>query len=122
MRISLYVAILIALFAMPIRGWAAGDMPLISSVEPQSARPGDSVTAQGSSLGPESVSALYLTDGTNDTKVEILAQTSTSLKFRVPTSISPGRLSLMVLTNAKEPRLLEEPVKLTVEPNTTGRH
>ena len=63
---------------------------------------------------------MYLTDGKSDTKMEILEQTDTLVKFRIPPGTKPGRFAVMVLTNAKDARLIEEPVKITVEPDTTG--
>src|SRR5690348_15196758 len=85
MRISaIWIALLLVLFASPANGQAPG-WPMITSVEPQSAKPGELVAAQGSNLGSECVAALYLTDGTIDTKVEILEQTATTVKFKIPT-------------------------------------
>jgi len=66
------------------------------------------------------VAGLYLTDGKVDIKVPIIEQTATSIKFRIPSEAKPGRLALMVLTKDKPPRLIEEPVKITVESETTS--
>ncbi len=66
------------------------------------------------------MAALYLTDGKTDVKVPIIEQTGTSIKFRIPSEAKPGRLALMVLTKDKPPRLIEEPVKITVETETTS--
>jgi hypothetical protein len=35
--------------------------------------------------------------------------------MKVPTAAKPGRLALMVLTKGKEPKLIEQPVKVTIE-------
>jgi uncharacterized membrane protein len=66
------------------------------------------------------VAALYLTDGKNDIKVPIIEQTATSIKFRIPPEAQPGRFALMVLTKGKEAKFIEEPVKITIELETTG--
>ncbi len=47
--------------------------------------------------------------------VEIMDQAATAIKFKIPTKVSTGRFALMLLTTGKEPKLIEQPVKLTVE-------
>ena len=75
---------------------------------------GDVVKVTGDNLGATNVAALYLTDGTNDTKMAILAQTPASITFKVPPDAKTGRLALMFLTKSDPPKLLEEPVKVTI--------
>ena len=87
----------------------------ILSVEPTSAKAGDSVSATGEGIGGTSVDALYLTNGTDDLQVQIIEQTEQLLKFKVPSGIKPGRWALMIRTKGPNPALLEQPVKLTVE-------
>jgi hypothetical protein len=87
----------------------------INSVDPLTGRAGDTIGAVGESIDAEKVEELYLTDGTNDIKVKILEQTDTLIKFTIPSTVKPGRYSLMIKTRGAEPKLLEQPVKLTVE-------
>jgi hypothetical protein len=87
----------------------------INSVDPLTGRVGDTIGAAGEGIDSAKVDELYLTDGTNDIKVEILEQNDTAIKFKVPTGIKPGRYSLMIRTKGSEPKLLEQPVKLTIE-------
>jgi hypothetical protein len=47
--------------------------------------------------------------------VELTGQTATSVKFKVPDAIKPGRFSLVVLTTTKPAKLIDQPVRLTVE-------
>jgi len=61
------------------------------------------------------VAKVYLTDQKKDMVVEVTEQTATSLKFKIPATAAPGRFALMLLTSGKEPKLIEQPVKLTVE-------
>lgn len=117
MRISLVWIALLLIFATPTTGQNNG-FPFVNSVEPQTAKAGDTVMARGARLGAETVAALYLTDGTTDLKVEIVEQTATSLKFKIPRAAKPGRFALMVLTTGREGRYIEEPVKITIEPET----
>ena len=123
MRISvIWIALLFVLFAAPTLGQGTASLAIISSVEPQSARPGDLISAYGSNLSRDSVAAVYLTDGKTDTKMEIVEQTDTLVKIRIPLGTKPGHFALMVLTNAKDARLIEEPVKITIEPETTSHN
>jgi len=90
-------------------------MPRLASADPPSGKVGDVIVVTGENLTKDSVAKLYLTDGTTDIQVEISEQTSTSLKFKIPAKAKPGRLALMVLTTGKEPKLIEQPVKVTIE-------
>ena len=111
---SLLVAVLFALTASVVM-LAQSTMPLMQTVDPASAKSGDLVTVTGDNLDQNSVAALYLTDGKDDFKVEITEQSATAIKFRIPRAVKTGRLALMVLTKGKEPKLIEEPVKVLIE-------
>lgn len=120
MRLSaLSIPLLIAL-ALPANPQAPGGMPMATSVDPGVGRVGDLLVIQGINLDRANVAALYLTDGSVDIKVAIVEQTATSITFKIPPEAKPGRFALMVLTTGKAPKLIEEPVKLTVEPATTA--
>ena len=95
-------------------------MPTMTSVEPGSGKVGDVLLIRGERLDRDIVAALYLTDGKIDFKVVTVEQTATSIKFKLPPEAKPGWLALMVLTKDKEPRLIEEPVKITAETDTTN--
>lgn len=90
----------------------------MSAVEPASGRVGEVLTVRGENLDQDNVAALLLTDGNTDIKAAIIEQTAASIRFKIPPEAKPGRFALMVLTKGKEPRLLEQPVKITVEPET----
>ena len=89
-------------------------MPRMSSVDPTSGKAGDVITVTGENLGKDIVGKVYFTDGKNDIVCEVTEQTATSLKIKVPAKAS-GRMALMILTVGKEPKLIEQPVKVTVE-------
>jgi len=89
-------------------------MPRMTSVEPETGKAGDILTVSGENLGKAQVAELYLTDGKNDTKAEMKEQTPTSIAFKIPAKAKPGRFALMVLTTGKDPKLFEQPVKVTV--------
>jgi hypothetical protein len=84
----------------------------MTGVEPLEAKSGDTVTAKGEGLAKSDVDMFYLTDGKTDWKCEVVEQTATTIKFKVPPDIKPGRWALMVHTTKDQ--LIEEPIKLTV--------
>jgi hypothetical protein len=95
--------------------YAQQAMPRMTSVEPDTGKAGDVITVSGEHLDKGEVVEVYLTDGKKDTKVQISEQGATSLKIKIPDKATAGRFALMVLTGGKEPKLIEQPVKVTVE-------
>ena len=106
-----FIALLI--FASLIMAQAV--FPRMTSVEPTKAKTGAEVSVTGENLDKENVAEVYLTDGKNDVKVQVTQQDAAAIKFKVPDTMKQGRFSLMVLTTTKPPRLVEQPVKLTIE-------
>ena len=111
MRVSLIVGLLLAVGV----ACAQAPMPRMTGVEPGTCKAGDVLTAAGENLDKAQVEQLFLTDGKNDLKVDITDQAPTAIKFKVPASAKPGRFALMLLTRGKEPKLIEQPVKVTIE-------
>jgi len=110
MRLSLIVPLLL----IGVAAWAQEAMPRMSSVDPASGKKGDVIAVTGENLEKPNVTKIYLTDGKNDVECVITGQTATEIKFKIPEKAS-GRLALMILTGGKEPKLIEQPVKLTIE-------
>ena len=97
-------------------GWAfAQESPRMKTVEPANGKVGDEVTVSGENLDAKVVKKLYLTDGKDDIEMEVTQQTAEAIKAKIPAKAKPGRYSLMVLTAEKDPKLIEQPVKCTVE-------
>ena len=90
-------------------------MPRMTTVDPGNGKAGDVITVAGENLEKAQVAKVYLTDEKHDLVVEVTEQNATTLKFKIPTSAAPGRFALMLLTAGKEPKLIEQPVKLTVD-------
>ncbi|HLK49004.1 MAG TPA: hypothetical protein VKT49_12765 [Bryobacteraceae bacterium] len=111
---SLSIAVLAAAAAALL--CAQSTMPQMQTVEPNSVRKGDVTTVTGENLGSGIVAALFLTDGKADTRVEIVEQTDSAIKFKIPLAMKTGRFALMVLTKGKDAKLIEEPVKVLIEP------
>jgi hypothetical protein len=90
-------------------------MPRLNTVEPPNGKAGDVLTVAGENLDKTNVVKLYLTDGKNDVEVEVTEQAATAIKFKIPATAKAGRFSLMVLTGGKDPKYIEQPVKVTIE-------
>ena len=115
MRLSLVISLLVA---ASFASYAQSAMPRMTSVDPPNGKKGDVITVSGENLAKDAVAKLYLTDGVNeknDIQVEIVEQTATSIKFKIPAKAAPGRLALMILTTTKPAQLIEQPVKVTID-------
>ena len=88
-------------------------MPRCTSLEPDTGKKGDTISAKGENLDKKNIAEMYLTDGSKDFPVKMSEQTETEVKFTVP-AIKPGRYHLAVLT-VKKDSMIEQPVVLTVE-------
>ncbi len=89
-------------------------MPRMASVAPDNGKAGDVIVVTGENLQKEYVAKLFLTDEKTDTPVEIVEQTATTIKFKIPAKIADGRLILMVLTVGKDAKYIEQPVKVSI--------
>jgi hypothetical protein len=110
MRLSLLVSLLLAASVVAL----GQGMPRMTSAEPMNGKTGDVIAIAGENLTKDSVAKVYLTDGSHDHEVQITEQTATSIKFKIPEKAT-GKLALMVLTAGKDAKLIEQPVKVTVE-------
>ncbi len=88
-------------------------LPKCSAVDPDTAKTGDTVSITCQNADKANVSDLYLTDGTDDTKVAIMERTEDKIKFQVP-KMKAGRYHVAFL-NANKSSMIEQPVVLTVQ-------
>jgi len=86
--------------------------PLLSTVDPDTGKEGDTVSAKGQNLGKKQVCEMYLTDGKHDIKATILDQAEEEIKFKVPKA-DAGRYHLMIL-DANRSHFIEQPVVFTI--------
>jgi hypothetical protein len=112
MKLS-YLASLLAATCLVV--YAQQAMPRMTTVEPASAKAGAVISVAGENLQKDQVAKVYLTDGKNDLVVEITKQDATVIECKIPGSAKPGRFALMLLTTGKDPKLIEQPVKVTIE-------
>ena len=113
MKLSVLVS---TLLAVGIAVWAEQPMPKMVTVDPLNGKAGDVIVATGENLQKDAVAKLYLTDGKNDIPCEMLEQTDTTIKFKIPPKAPQGaRLTVMVLTAGKDAKLIEQPVKVEID-------
>jgi hypothetical protein len=113
MKLSFLIALVLA---ASFAGYAQQAMPRITSVDPGNGKAGDVIAVSGENLQKDMVAKVYLTDGKNDVQVELVDQSETGLKFKIPASVkAPARLALMVLTAGKDAKYIEQPVKVQID-------
>ena len=114
MRLAFVVSLLVA---ASFAAYAQQAMPRMISVDPPNGKKGDVIAITGENLQKDLVSKVYLTDGKNDLVVEVTEQTGTAIKFKIPAKAAAGRLALMILTTGKDAKYIEQPVKVTIDPD-----
>ena len=117
----LALALLTAAFAFA-QAEALATAPHMVQAEPRVAKPGTEIQIKGFNLTSTSLEEIYLTDHKFDMKVKVLEQKGDMVTIRVPPFAKPGRMQLMILINnaaGDNPRLLEQPVYVMIEENTT---
>jgi hypothetical protein len=102
------------LVAASFAAFAQQAMPRMVACEPGNGKVGEVIAVSGENLTKDDVAKVYLTNGKDDFEVTITEQAAKSIKFKIPEKAT-GRLSLMVLTAGKEAKLIEQPVKVTIE-------
>src|SRR5580698_556611 len=90
-------------------------VPVMNNVQPDAGKIGSVLRIHGVFLDKAKVDEVYLTDHTFDMKVKVLDQNQDYIEFRIPPSVKPGRLQLLVKTTGREPMLLEQPVYINIE-------
>src|SRR4051794_16153911 len=86
--------------------------PMMRVVQPAAVKAGSNVNITGENLGKEFIAEVYLSNGTTEQKVEIVAQTDESIAFKVPADCKAGAYRVLVLLTSIDPILLEEPVRV----------
>jgi len=112
MKLSFVVPLFLA---AGLTAFAQQTAPRMNTVDPGTGRAGDEIVVAGENLEKALVAKVYLTNEKNDYVVDVTQQTATSITFKIPATAPAGRFALMLLTTGKEPKLIEQPVKLTVE-------
>src|ERR1043165_7580081 len=105
-------SILILLAASLLYG--QDSMPRMPTAARAHGKVGGEVTISGENLYKANIGKVYLTNGKDDLECEVKEQSATAVKIKIPAKAT-GRMALMILTSGKEPKLIEQPVKVTIE-------
>jgi IPT/TIG domain len=89
----------------------AQNSPTVTGVDPALGKVNDTVTVNGSNVGKESVSAVYLSDDKNDYKTTIVEQSNDKITMKVP-QVKAGSYNISLQVGDK---LFIKPVKFKVE-------
>jgi hypothetical protein len=108
------LSLIASLLAAGLAAFAQDAMPRMTTVDPNSGKKGEVVAVTGENLDKANVSKVYLTNGKDDLECVITEQAATAIKIKIPDKAT-GRMALMILTGGKEPKLIEQPVKVTIE-------
>lgn len=68
--------------------------PLITAAEPPTALPGEIVTVLGREIGASRVAEIHLAGTQGRWKAEIVSQSRSAIRFKIPQQVEPARLIL----------------------------
>src|ERR1022692_39648 len=100
--------IVVSLLIMGLAASLPAQVPQMNSVTPDSGKVGAVVRAHGVFLGRDKVEGVYLSDHTLDMMAKVLTQSDDIIEFRIPPSVKPGKLQLVLKTAGKTAYLLEQ--------------
>jgi hypothetical protein len=113
MRIS---AIVSSLTMASLAAYGQQATPRMTSTDTPNGKKGDVIAFSGAGLQRTLLAGVYLTDGEHDFQVVVAEQTPTTVKFRIPESVPPGRFAFMALTAGKDARFIALPrFKITID-------
>ncbi len=110
----LIVGLFVLVVALGIMTRQHAGAPLITAAEPPTALPGEVVTVFGREIGASRVAEILLTNAQGRWKAEILSQSRSAVRFKVPKQVERGRLLLVIKTADDPPQWLEQPASLVV--------
>ena len=102
----------LGLMALAVLLTASVPIPRCVSVDPETGKRGDVITAKGENLNKAIVAEVFLTDGQKDTAATIVEQVESEIKFQVP-DVVPGRYHVLFLSSDRS-AIVEQPVIFTV--------
>jgi len=95
---SLIVVLFLAVLVRGVCSYPFWSEPQVTAVNPPSGLPGEILTMLGRDLGKRKVAEVYLTDGKERWKAEIVHQSPRAIRFRMPANVDPGTLHLVLTT------------------------
>jgi len=93
----------------------SAQVPQVRSIQPEHGKVGTVLQAKGLYLDKDLVDSVYLSDESLDLMVKVLSQDKDSIQFRIPPSVKPGRLQLVVKMAGEKGLVLQQPIYVQVE-------
>ena len=108
---ALLILSLVAMIMLALIPAGAQQGAHLSSVDPNSGKVNDSVTASGAMLTKANVVGIFLSDANNDYKATIVSQEADKIVFKIP-QVKAGDYNVSIQVGGN---LLIQPVKFTVQ-------
>ena len=101
----------IILIVLGTAGLLAQGSPRVTGVEPVTGKIGATITVHGENLGKTNVTAVYLSDSSDDYKATIVEQAGDKIVVKIP-KVKPGDYNVSIQIKND---ILIQPVRLSVE-------
>ncbi len=105
---SLIVGLFLVVLARGIGNYPFWSQPQVTAVDPPVGLPGEILTMLGRDLGKSKVAEVYLTDGKNRWKAEIVHQSAKNIRFRIPANAESGTLHFVLTTPGIPTRWIDQ--------------
>jgi hypothetical protein len=105
----------ILIFGSVFAAALSAQVPQVKTVQPEHGKIGTVLQASGLYLDKDKVDSVYLTDDKMDLMVKVVHQDQDTIQFRIPPSVKPGRLQLMVKMTGEKGLMLQLPIYIQVE-------
>ena len=116
----IFLSLVLVLTTIPVLTLLGADLKgmvtVMQQVTPSEVRSGDVVLVTGFALDAKHVKEVYLTNGETDFMVEIVDQSESALRFKVPAKVPAGQMRLAIIVAGRDD-LLEQPVFLKILPS-----
>jgi hypothetical protein len=98
----------------------SAQVPQVKTIQPEHGKIGTVLQANGRFLDKDKVDSVYLADEKLDLMVKVLRQDQDTIEFRIPPSVKPGRLQLIVKMVGEKGLMLQQPIFVQVEEGTAA--
>jgi hypothetical protein len=109
-RLRVGLGVLVTLLVALIQSGAQGS-PRVTGTQPDTAKVGDSVTVTGENLTRTNVSAVFLSDNSDDFKASVVEQASEKIVIKVP-KVKAGAYNISIQIKND---ILIQPVRITIQ-------
>lgn len=109
-RVRQVIAIVAVVLMAAATGWSQGS-PRVTGVAPASAKVGDSVSVNGENLGKANVSAVFISNSSDDFPATVVEQSDGKIVIKVP-KVKAGDYNVSIQVKND---ILIQPIRLAVQ-------